>query len=233
MKFNLLFVFLAVILLMPFTLAFAWDPPSESHNANAMWIEPSTIDLNTGNPEHTIGYKFNVTLYLNISESYDVFQYQIALKYNRTQLRATRAAFTQPPTSEFMQGHASTALIQIDISFLGNGSVLATEALSGTDFINCTLPTWGSLLWIEFEVMAEPPPGETMTSSINLSEQTPADNWVWTIEAEDLLTTEGAHDATYIIPEFPGIPLVVVFMGVAMVAILIATKLQSLSTKHV
>ena len=60
--------------------------PSEPHNANAMWIEPSLIELNAS--ETPIGYKFNVTVWVNSSKQ--VKGWQIWLVYPNAYINATR-----------------------------------------------------------------------------------------------------------------------------------------------
>lgn len=183
--------FVAMLLLSRSPI-FAWPPPTEKHNAISMWIEPSSIFLTTANPAHTIGYRFNVTLFLNVTRE-DTYAFSIVLMYNRTQLKATRANFTAPPTSEFMEGHTTITVNLIDHPELGNGSVYAGETLLGVDFIP---PHCASLFWIEFEVLMIPPPGETLNSTFDISSQMPeGDTFVWNAELEDIL--EYAYDSTY------------------------------------
>ena len=163
-------------LLLSIIPALAWPPPTQKHNADAMWIEPSSVSLTTANPAHKIGYKFNVTAYLNVTTD-NTFMYQIALIYNRTQLRAVRAGFTgiippppflpEPLSSEFMSGFITTKDIKIDTSFLGNGTVLVYESLTGTEKV--LPPKAASLIWLEFEVRMVPPGGKILTSKIDIS----------------------------------------------------------------
>ena len=187
-------IIIAMLLSMPIALATdaPW-PPEESHDGDSMWVEPASIVLSTANPEHTIGYKFNVTLFLNITEGTDVFQYQIGLHYPKAYFECLSAAFTAPPTSEFFAGHVSTPLIVIDTSFLGDGSILVTEALSGTDMVSG--PHVGSLIWAEFNVTAVPPKGGTFSDYVDISTEAPANTWVWDPLAADVL--DYTYDASY------------------------------------
>ena len=140
-------------------------------SANSMWVEPSIVDL-TGDSA-TIGHRFNVTVWLNMSQ--DIFSYQIGLLYDRTLLKCTRAGFTDGGTSEYFTGHYTTAQMVIDTS-LGNGSILAFEGCISHDCIQG--PHVGSLIWAEFEVLAVPSANETLSSKFDISTEHPSSTWV-------------------------------------------------------
>jgi hypothetical protein len=117
--------------------------PTVLYAANAMWIEPNQSAC-------AIGNRFNVTVWLNITE--DVFGCQVALLYNRTHLMCTRANHTS--TGNYFEGHGvdiPSNSPRIDTSFLGNGSLLAYEGCLSLDFI--AGPHSGTLIWAEFEVL--------------------------------------------------------------------------------
>jgi hypothetical protein len=167
--------FLTIILLLNFMtfIAVAGVPP-EPHNADAMWVEPSSVTFDASNA--SVGAKFNVTVWLNMTEN--VFVYQIAMLYNRTQLKCARAAFTAVTTSMYMLGHGTTASGSppvIDTSFLGNGSVLASESCTGSDLIPG--PHNGSLIWAEFQVLVVPTAGN-LTSNFDITTKYPTFTWV-------------------------------------------------------
>jgi hypothetical protein len=150
--------------------------PSEPHNADAMWVEPLSITLSPSNA--SLGYKFNVTVWLNITSA-NVFGYQVSMLYNRDQLACLRADFTGAGKSDFMTGHSTqTAGPLIDTeTTLGNGSVQAFESCKGTDHV--VVPRVGSLIWIEFQVVAVPPDGETYTSKFDMTSTVDTgDTWV-------------------------------------------------------
>jgi len=185
---------------------------TETHPGDSMWIEPSNISLTVLNPTHTIGYKFNVTIYLNITTD-ATFIYQVALLYNRTQLKATRGLVTGLWSSEFMQGYAPTVCGPlIDGGLLGNGSVLFCEGLTVGEKIDP--PRCGATIWIEFEVLMVPPEGEILTSKIDISSYTYGDypnpgdskrNWVMNPYHDKIL--DYAYDSTYTFGwEAPPIP---------------------------
>jgi hypothetical protein len=169
--------------------------PAEPHKANAMWIEPSSISFTPANA--TVGTKFNVTVAMNITKN--VYVYSIGIQYNRTQIKATRAAFTEPPTSNYFTGHTTTASGPvIDTSYLGNGSVLASESCSGTDYIPG--PNNGTLIWVEFQFLQAPIPGGTLV--FNMSRYLGSSD---TGVSDELLVSIAitVYDATYpIVPEF-------------------------------
>jgi len=197
--------------------------PTETHPGDGMWVEPSSINLPTTTP---VGYKFNVTVYLNVTTD-DTFMYQIALIYNRTQLRCVRGGFTGTPplpgmsplSSEFMSGFITTKDIKIDTSFLGNGTVLVYEALTGSEKV--LPPKAASLIWLEFEVRMVPPEGEIITSELDVESYTignypnPGDakrNWVKNPGGVNIL--DNSYNAIYTIPEFPSnlIPFVLIVL---------------------
>jgi hypothetical protein len=179
----------------------AWSPPTENHPGNSMWIEPSRITLTTTNPNHKIGYRFNVTVYTNITGGMGVFSYQIAIHYDRSQLKVVAGNVTGVAgvKSEFFEAHSMVSLAGpvFDTSFLGNGSALAYEGLEGTDIQN--LPRMASLWWFTFEVVATPSPGQSLASSIDISTETSANNWVTDQNlGYNVLPKSGAYDCNYI-----------------------------------
>lgn len=138
---------IAMLLIAPTVGAFSITQP---HNADAMWVEPLNSSFTTAST--SVGYKFNITVAMNFTE--DVFNYQIALLYNRNQLMCTNGGFTAGGKSEYFNGHSTTTGFVIDTSYLGNGSILATETCSSPDFIPG--PHSGTLIWAEFQIMEAP-----------------------------------------------------------------------------
>ena len=143
----------------------------DQRSANAMWVEPLIVNL-TGDSA-TIGYRFNITVWLNMSQ--DIFSYQIGLLYDHTQLKCTRAGFTDGGTSQYFTGHYSTALIAINME-LGNGSIMAFECCLGQDCIRG--PHVGSLIWAEFEVLTVPSEGEKLSSKFDINTEQPKNTWI-------------------------------------------------------
>lgn len=122
--------------------------PSEPHRANATWIEPSYIDLTSYTPRE----KFSVKVWLNLSSP--SFAWQIMLTYNSTILNATAAGYTAGSQSEFFQGLTTLPLSPAfgDINATC-AYVMVGETLIGPDQRD---PGFGSLCWIEFEIVNKP-----------------------------------------------------------------------------
>ncbi|RLI03228.1 hypothetical protein DRO30_01405, partial [Candidatus Bathyarchaeota archaeon] len=115
--------------------------PIEHHPADAMWIEPSCIDL-TG---YTTGQKFNVTVWLNVTEASYVWQFKIY--FNNTYLNAIRAGYTAGLQREFFEGLTTISVepqIDNDVGYVLYGETLIGEGQRD--------PGYGSLAWIEFNV---------------------------------------------------------------------------------
>ena len=137
--------------------------PEEPHDAHAMWVEPSTIELSTDT--HSIGYKFNVTVWINLTVTCGGWQFKML--YNKVHLNAIGCGYTAGKKSEFF-GNITTFSLDPDFGSL-NGThnyVLHGETWFSGDMRN---PGYGSLSWVEFEVVAEPSEGETLTSLLDIS----------------------------------------------------------------
>jgi hypothetical protein len=167
---------------------------------DAMWIAPSSITFTTDNA--SVGTSFNVTIWLNMSEN--VFEYQVGLLYNRTQLKAVAAGFTDLPTSNYMQGHVTTTEGPfIDTGLLGNGSILAGETCQGTDYV--AGPHLGSLLWVQFEVLEAPSAAENLTSRIDISTEYPTETFVLNPSMNQVAFTPSDAVYTFLAPTVPRI----------------------------
>jgi hypothetical protein len=205
---SLLILVLATML--PKTYA---GTPAEPHNADAMWVEPTSVVFSPANA--TVGTKFNLTVAMNITQN--VFTYSIGMKYDRTTLKVNKAGFTEPPTSNYMTGHSTTASGPIiDTSYLQNGSILASESCSGMDFVPG--PRNGTLIWVEFEFVQVPTPGQTLP--FNISRYVNQDDT--SVKDEELNPiTIIAYDGAYpIVPELLALALPALFASSALAVIL-------------
>jgi hypothetical protein len=143
--------------------------PGEPHGGNAMWIEPSSTNLSVDIQD--AGYKFNVTLWVNLtsvpSAEQVVTAWQFALCYNKSQLNATRCAYTTGAKSQFFSS-ISTVPVAPNFGDLNatHGFVMQGESWSSGP--KRSVPGFGSLSWVEFEVVAKPPEGQAYTSLIGL-----------------------------------------------------------------
>ena len=131
--------------------------PSEPNEANAMWIEPSLINLNV--TEISIGYKFNLTVFANVSVATGGWQFWII--YENSYLNATGCGYTAGSQSEFYQGLST---LPVTPSFkpynATHNRVEFGEIIMLPPYRD---PGYGSLAWIEFEVINLP---ETTTDVI-------------------------------------------------------------------
>jgi hypothetical protein len=128
--------------------AFSTSIPSEPHQANAMWIEPSFKDLT----HYMVGQRFNVTVWLNLTQP--SYAWQIYLVYNGTILNATGCGYTAGNQSQFFKGLPTIPLgPKFGQDPSGNAYVIFAETLLGEAERR---PGYGSLCWIEFEIINKP-----------------------------------------------------------------------------
>ena len=170
-KKTVLSIFLiAIMLILP---AFA-SIPSEPHPANAMWIEPSTVSLTTTNPAHTLGYKFNITVWLNMSTvqspAVGIDTWQVKAKFNPAYLKALRTGYTAGSKSDLFKDLSTTPvspIIDNSAGYVFHGESCAPDYKP--------VPCSGSLIWIEFNVTKVPNAGETLTTVFNINND---DTWL-------------------------------------------------------
>ena len=131
--------------------------PSEPHPGNAMWIEPSSIDLTTA----PIGYKFNVTVWINFT-SIDPGDYigawQFCITYEKTYLNATRAGYTAGTMSQWFKDAGVTATMPVTPDLAAYNET-HNYILHGEVWLMGSRPaegSYGSLAWIEFELINKP-----------------------------------------------------------------------------
>ncbi len=137
--------------------------PTEPHPGNAMWIEPSTTYL-AGLPQH---YRFNVTVWINftsIDPGDHIGAWQFVIVYEKAYINATRAGYTAGTMSEWFK---SAGTWKRWPSF-DHGSFNAThdyiiqdEVWASPDVGEPPNPkpqegSYGSLVWIEFELTNVP-----------------------------------------------------------------------------
>lgn len=146
-------VITSLAMIHPLTFTANAAVPTEPHNANAMWIEPSTIELNTS--ETPIGYKFNITLWAN--SSLETKGWQFWMFYAKAYINATRIGYTAGSKSEFFQDIVTLPVTPAFIAY----NVTHNRLDFGEAWIMGPYrsPGYGSLCWIEFEVVALPPEG--------------------------------------------------------------------------
>ena len=171
-KSKLIITFLIPCLFIT-VLSLGLSTPSEPHPANAMWIEPSTIQFYTNTT--SVGYRFNVTVWINLTSNPTGVcgGWQFKLIYDPTYLNATRAGYTggtpyapgtTPGKSEFFNNVSTLPLTP----YFGPDYVQVGETWMGVGDMR-HVPGYGSLAWVEFEIIAEPSPGEEITVTLDIS----------------------------------------------------------------
>jgi hypothetical protein len=124
--------------------------PNEPHSGDAIWIEPSFVDLDG----LSIGQKFNVTLWTNLTR--ESFCWQIGVIYNSGNLIATRASYTAGSSSQFYSGYTTIPVAP----FFADVNETHSYVLFGESLIGeVERPAgFGSLCWIEFQILDTPHP---------------------------------------------------------------------------
>jgi hypothetical protein len=166
LKAALTFIFIFAIVSAPIVLLVRASTPTEPHAGDAMWTEPSLIDLSTATV--SVGYKFNVTVWINLTLASASWQFVLA--YDNSQLNATRAGYTAGTHSDFFNGLANVGLSpSFYVYNATHNAVLCAETL----MLAIRDPGYGSLEWVEFQVMSVPPSGQTFTSMIGMTDVYP------------------------------------------------------------
>ncbi|MEM2971059.1 MAG: hypothetical protein QW270_01355 [Candidatus Bathyarchaeia archaeon] len=204
-----------VVLLTSVSLVFA-GVPSEPHDANAMWIEPSSLDLTTA----SIGHKFNLTIWLNLTTlgtATAIQGWQFNITYNTQYLNITRYALTNNNiTSELFQG--ITTLGPTFSLEEAKGFIMVAEATSIG--VVKPLPCNGSLTWIEFEVANVSLEQLTIYFNFSLSETYIADDNYNYYYSPDFTT----YSASAVIPEFPQHLILMLGLVLTLVAVSLTKK---------
>jgi len=187
--------------------------------ANAIWVEPSTVDLSTDTV--SVGYKFNVTVWINLNVTSASWEFKMG--YNKNYFNATRCGYTAGMKSQFFE---SIATIPLTPSF---GSINATHSyvLHGETWGMMgpfREPGNGSLAWVEFQVMAVP--AELQTFTLDICSFYPEDTYAQD-PSQNKIPFTTCNNAVVIIPEFLEFMILAVLMSLTLVAYALSTKLRS------
>jgi len=117
--------------------------PNEPHQANAIWIEQSSVSV------ETVGAKFNLTVWLNSAE--ESFAWQLKILFNSSYFNASRSGYTSGEKSDFFSNHSTITITPVVEN--NEGYVILGETLLGGDKRG---PGYGSLVWIEFSLNTIP-----------------------------------------------------------------------------
>ena len=167
LKAGLTLLLAFALISVPLVLLAQADVPTEPHVADAMWNEPSMINLSS--PPVSVGYKFNVTVWINLTESSAAWEFKLA--YDKNHLNATGCGYTAGTKSDFFR---TLTTLPLSPQF---GSLSATYdyVLAAESWMMGPTrgPGYGSLAWVEFQVMTVPPSGQAYASMIGLTDVYP------------------------------------------------------------
>jgi len=191
--------------------------PSEPHPANALWIEPSTMEIDTGAVDP--GYKFNITVWLNLTA--DAFTWQVKVFFNMTYLNATKMGYTAGATSEWITHRTGGMIIPVSPTIDNvNGFVLHGESCMGDDYVPSG--TYGSLIWIEFVLKQEPPVCQYLT--LNFSVPYGEDTFALDSDMGTVTMDTVGDNVIHIIPEFPSETILLILAMLTTVAVIAIRK---------
>jgi len=175
-------IVLAMIVGIVPTIKAATPPPP------AIWITPENLDFET---THThLGDKFNVTIM--VSTTSDSYTWQVKVNFNASQINAVRASYTGTGKSMFFTPHGTIPVSPIVDNI--TGSVVYGESLVGSDLVPAGS---GSLFWIEFQIVAEPAPGETLTSQIEVEDPAVGNTFILDPNLDTVLPNAGFATYTF------------------------------------
>ena len=202
-RLSIIAVLMMTFLVVP-TFAFVGPyvgrTPGVPHAADAMWVEDATNTFDTSTAY--IGYKFNVTVNLNMTE--DIYGWQFKMHFNPAVLKANFGGYTAGGTSMYFLGHTTTsAPMSIDNVL---GTIVEFESCQGTDFV--AGPKAASLAGIQFEIIASPDKISTHLSSLfDISTEygtgSTANTWVVASDGTTFLAftpSDGHFDFTWVAP---------------------------------
>ena len=185
----------AIIALMTLAAlpAFTFAKPADS-----MWIKPEVLSFDTATV--SVGYKFNVTVWVNIT--FDSFTWQVKMFFNPNQLKATQVGYTAGATSEWATHRTGGATVPVT-PVIDNtaGYVLHGESCLSPYYVPG--PIVASLIWVEFEIISAPPKGGQLTSTLSLG--TLEDSFVGTpgLEYPTLTLYSATYTYTWVAPPKP------------------------------
>lgn len=157
-----------------------------------MWIEPSSISLNT--VDHSIGYKFWVTVWLE-ADAKEVGAWQFYMVYDKSLLKVVDYGLTgtDGAKSQFFENTGTTTWGMV--SSEGDHNATHKYIQIGESWKSGPWGTGrGSLAKVQFEVIAVPGKGQTIQSLIDLA-NVGSDTTVLDPGLNNIL--EEAYDCTY------------------------------------
>jgi hypothetical protein len=203
-------VFAALVLAIPLVYA---AEPQQLEPADAIWIEPSTVDLVAAGAD--VGYKFNVTVWMNLMESSASWQFELV--YNKTLLNATGCGYSAGDKSDF---YHNVTTIPLAPKFFVYNSTYDLVTFAESWMLGATRsPGYGSLAWVEFQVLVHPGNQSlpSMMTFEDLGTTELAETYAQTtVGTKILLNGYGAS----LTPEFLSLAAVILLMCMITVAVL-------------
>jgi hypothetical protein len=210
-----------LLVLLTFSLMLhAKAQPTETHNANALWIEPSSIPIDIN--KVSIGYKFNVTVWVNLTDN--SFTWQVKLLFNNTYFNATRAGYTAGSVSDWATHRTGGATVPVSpVIDNTKGYVLHGESCLGADYVPG--PIVASLIWVEFQLKEIPP---TDHLYVNFSTPYGEDTFILNPDMETITMGGGINGADIpVIPEFTWVTSLILIALTTTMIIIIPKKFRS------
>jgi len=201
------------------------DVPSEPHSGNAMWIEPSSVDLRG----KAVGYKFNITTWINLTSidpGNEIGAWQFVIVYEKAYLKAARARYTEDTISQWFKDAGVTQTFPITPIFASfntthNYVQYGETWLSGP---KAAEGTSGSLAWIELNVTAIPT--EEFSGKFSfITTGTPRCK-LQDEENHAVLDQFLLNESIFMIPEFTPLILITSLMITTCVSAVLATKIR-------
>jgi len=224
-KYLILLTTTIALIVLSFTLLASAGEPTEPHSGNAMWIEPSNIDLR----DKPIGYKFNITVWINftsIAPGNEIGAWQYVVIYEKAYLTALRAGYTGGTLSEWFTKVGATQTMPVTPSFAAFNDT-HNYALHGETWIagpKAPEGTYGSLSWVEFNVTATPT--VLFSGTIDFITTGVRRCKILDENLSDVTGQFGLYPATYIIPEFAPLTLLISLISIASAAVLLSARLR-------
>lgn len=166
-------------------------------DANSIWIEPPSQDFSTNTP---VGTTFNVTVWLNVTSPTDSWQFYLI--YDGAYLNALRCGYTGNGKSLWSGTNSANS---VDPAFGSHNATSTYKYVLHGEVLKSSVESTGegSLSWVEFNVTAVPPAGQTVTSDIRLDVEGPFSTQVLNANFEAISPALTFGKSTYVIPEFP------------------------------
>jgi hypothetical protein len=210
---------IAIIALATSILTFSHQTsPARCLPANSMWIEPTTIELNATTP---VGYRFNVTIYANLSVA--SYAWQFFLTYNKEHLNATGCWYSAGEKSQWAGTRPTSPQTPRNGSHNATHNyVLFGESLSG---VVETPPGSYSLAIVEFEVISV-----EQVSQIRLDVKGVFDSYILDPDLNEIQPLN--FGGTTVIDEFSTLMFLMSMLFASFCAVLLRKKWSKIDTAY-